>query len=180
MSGWIYQPQGRRFLQQVWCTKKKKSSVQQHSSTHSSGLPPQWTGEWWLLPNWNQTTYKNCGFTPSPPPLSVPLSVCLFPQLPRVSGFNHLSDSFHHTYSRGKKRGNKNSYFAQTNSSRVWEACLSNWWLGIFQMTSLWTVRVIVTHEDCISVFMNADYINRWWGEQTVLRWLAKQRDRYY
>lgn len=80
VSGWIYQPQGRRSLQQVWCTKKEKKekncSVQQHSSTHSSGLPPQWTGEWWLLPNWNQTTYKNCGFTP-PTPSSLSSSVCL-------------------------------------------------------------------------------------------------------
>lgn len=129
--------------------KKEKSSVQQHSSTHSSGLPPQWTGEWWLLPNWNQTTYKNCGFTPSPPPLSVPLSVCLVPQLPRVSGFNHLSDSFHHTYSRGQKKGGTKIPILHKQIALVCERIrLSNWWLGIFQMTSLWTVRVTVTHEN--------------------------------
>lgn len=35
MSGWIYQPQGRRFLQQVWCTKKKKKKRAQSNSTQA-------------------------------------------------------------------------------------------------------------------------------------------------
>lgn len=33
VSGWIYQPQGRRFLQQVWCTKKKKKEKKELSPT---------------------------------------------------------------------------------------------------------------------------------------------------
>lgn len=143
-AGMVHQKKKKR--------KEKKSSVQQHSSTHSSGLPPQWTGEWWLLPNWNQTTYKNCGFTPSPPPLSVPLSVCLSAPSAPPCFWLQSSPRFipSHLFQRTKKKteGTKIPILHKQIALVCERIRLSNWWLGIFQMTSLWTVRVSVAHGD--------------------------------
>lgn len=117
VSGWIKSCRG--FLRQVWGTNKKKKKKEKNSQSDSTQAHTHLVCHLSELENdgsYQIETRQHIKTAVSPPPLSVPLSVCSLSS-PVCLASIISPNLFHHTESSGKK-GIKTSSLAQTNSSR--------------------------------------------------------------